>query len=102
MAAERDMERAVLDQQRAALVLRPRIEILPEPAQRLGDIDRPAGQHRAITERERVDPVMNPGSVGHDRVEVDRSARLIDDRRAGNAERVDIAARQGRQRRRRA
>src|SRR5260221_58912 len=50
MAAERDIERAPENRERAALVLRSRIEILPEPAQDVGDIDRPTRQHCAVTE----------------------------------------------------
>src|SRR6516162_10203529 len=41
---------------------------------------------------------MRPGSVSDHRVEVNRLSRLVDDRCAGDAQRLDVAAWQGRER----
>jgi hypothetical protein len=86
------VQRAVEEQQRAALVLYSRIEGLALGPQRIGDIDRPAGQGGAILQRQAKDAVPRPGGVGDHRVEVEAAAGFVDDRGAGDAERVDIAA----------
>ena len=75
--------------QRAALVLRHRVEASVERGRH---VDRPAGLDRPVGERNRVDFVPRM-VVAHDHcVEIKGRARFIDDRRAGHAERPDIAA----------
>src|SRR5437764_1874423 len=86
------VQRAVEEQQRAALVLHPRIEGLALCPQRVSDIDRPAGEGSAVLQRQTKDTVPRSGRVADHRIEVETAAGLVDDRGAGDAERVDIAA----------
>src|SRR3984957_1026118 len=88
-AAERNEDPAPKQGERAALVLRHRIEASVKGGRH---IDRPAGLDRPVGERNRINLVPRL-AVAHDRsVEIKSRVRLIDDRRAGYAERPDIAA----------
>ncbi len=69
-------------------------------AQRLADVDRPAGQHRAVAEPQSEHEMLGHARLFRHRVEVDRAGGGIDHRRAGNAKRVDVAAWQRRTRHR--
>jgi hypothetical protein len=100
MAAIRDEHPALEDRQRAALVLVRRVERKPLGGERIGDIDRPAGQRSAVAERQGEDEMARPRGTADHRVEIDRAGRRVDRRRAGDAERVDVAAGQRRQRHR--
>src|SRR5205085_4719485 len=55
--AIRDIEGAIEDRERAALVLHTRIEALAFGPQHVGDIDRPPGQGRAVFQRQGEDAV---------------------------------------------
>jgi hypothetical protein len=98
MPAVRHIDPASENGERAALVLKPGIEMLSADGQRLGDVDRPARQWRAVLERQGEHPVMRSRRVADHRAEIDRLHRLVDDRRAGDPQRVDVAARLRRQR----
>ena len=100
MPAIGDIDPAVEDGERAALVL---IGVVEAPAlrrQRGGDVDRPARQNGAVLQRHGEDLVARPRSRGDHRVEINRLRPLVDDRRAGDPQRVDIAAWQRRERHR--
>src|SRR5271166_5861227 len=93
MPAVRHIDPAVENGERAALVLKPGVEMLSAGGERLGDVDRPARQWRAVLERQGENPMMRSGRVADHRGEVDRLSRLVDDRCAGDPQRVDVAAR---------
>ena len=92
MAAERHINRAVEQGERAALVLVARVENLALGAQRIGYIHGPAGHRRAMVERQRKQPMTRTRGFLHGSVEENRSARFIHNRRAGDAKRIDVAA----------
>jgi len=93
-----NIDPSVEDRERAALVLVPRVEALAASRQRLGNFDRPTRQWRAILQRHGKDTVARSGNICNHGVAIDRLRRLVDDRGAGDAERVDIAAIQARER----
>src|ERR1700722_17240740 len=86
-AAEGNEDLAAEQSERAALVLRRRVE---PSAHRRRHVDWPAGLDRSVDKRQRIDFVPRL-VVAHDRgVEIKGRARRIDDRRAGHTERPDI------------
>src|SRR5204863_1349242 len=92
MPAERDVERAVENDQCAALVLVARVETLTLGLERLRHVDGPARQDRAVLERESENLVTRAGRALRHGVDIERLALRIDHRRARDPERVDIAA----------
>ena len=98
--AIRDIEGPIEDRERAALVLHTRIEALALGLQHVGNIDRPPGQGRAVFQRQGEDAVAWAAGVGDHRIEVESGAGLVDDRGAGDAQRIDVAAAESRERRR--
>jgi len=93
-----DIDVSVEDGECAALVLIASVETLAARCERFGDIDRPARQGRAVLQRQGKNSVMRTRRLPDHRGDIDRLGRLVDDRRTGNAERVDIAAIQRRER----
>ena len=93
MPAVRHIDPAVQNGERAALVLKSGIEMLSPAGQRLGNVDGPAGYWRAVLERQRENPMMRSGRVTDHRGEIDRLRCFVNDRRAGDPQRVDVAAR---------
>src|SRR5947207_2686082 len=92
----RDVERAVHDGERGTLAVDERIERKLAGAHAGNHVDRPACARRAVVERKRVDESTGqPGEAGRlsggDGVEVERARREVDDRRAGDTERADVA-----------
>ncbi len=90
--AERHVERAVEDDQGAALVLVARMKAIGFRVERIRDVDRPAGQRRAVLERQREDPVARTGRARNHGVEIDGGAPFVDRRRAGDPQRIDVPA----------
>src|SRR5215469_15591531 len=98
MPTKGDIDPSVENGERAALVLVARIEALAVRRECLGNIDRPTRQWRAVLQRQGKDTVARSANICNHRVAVDRLGRLVDNRGAGDAERIDVAARQARER----
>ena len=92
MTAEGDEEGIIEDRKRCALVLDGWIEIASRFLQGLGNVDRPAGKDGAILQRKPKHLMVDTARQFDGSVKINRLCRWIDDRRAGNAERINVAA----------
>lgn len=92
MAAEGDVDAAIEQGQRGALVLETRVEGGAGGFEGGADIERPAVEDVAVGEGKGEDQVVRRAVSQHHCVEIERTARRIDHRGAGDADRVDIAA----------
>lgn len=93
VTAEWDVDHAVEDRERAALVLIARHEIAARPVYGVRNVHRPPWQRRAVFQRESKHAVAGSVRCLDRGVKVDRTGVGIDDWRAGDSERADIPTR---------
>ena len=94
MATEGDIERVIKKRERGALVLHARIETPSRFLQGVGNINRPARKDAAILYGEGEYFVTRTVCPLDGCIEINGLRRGIDHRRAGDAKRIDIPARQ--------
>jgi hypothetical protein len=94
MAAEGDVDGIVQQCEGCPLILDARIEMASRPLQGIGNINRPAGEDGTVLQREPEQLVTRAVRQVNECIEIYGLGRRIDHRRAGDAYRIDVPARQ--------
>ena len=100
-AAINGIECIARQQERAALALGGRRKGHAGRRHRRLYVQRPICDHRSVREQERIDHLPRPVSSLDQRIEIKHAGIAVDDRRSGDAFRIDVSARQLGQRYRR-